>query len=197
MSLDTANSLITLSETKRYLGLSTAASTWDNRIEDFIDEVSHFCNAYTGRKLKARDLTEYYDGDGSTELVLNEYPLNSDSTGIDLYIDTTWDYSTGTKVNSTSMLLYEDEGKIVLKGNSYTKGAQSVKISYNGGYTTSAMPRDLKLTALKLVKHNYMKWRYDVEDVKNDRMGDYSASYDTGYESNLLNNLNQYRDKKF
>jgi hypothetical protein len=197
MSLDTANSLVTLPEAKKYLGMTTEASTWDERIEGFIDEVSGMCNAHTGRKLKARELTEYYDGDGSTLLMVDEYPINSGTTGTDIYVDTTWEYSTDTKINSTSMLIYDDKGKIVLKGNSFTKGVRSVKITYNAGYTTSEMPNDLKNTVLKLVKYNFTKWRYDVEDVKNDRMGDYSASYDGEYETSVLSNLDKYRDVRY
>lgn len=154
MSLDTVNNLISLSDLKLYLGISTGTTTYDARLTDIINAVSWRFNAETGRKLKARAITEYRDGDNSTFIFTNEYPINSNSTDIEIYIDTERSYSTSDKVSSDDIVIYSTMGKIVLDDDSFDEGAQSVKIVYNGGYST--IPYDLQYAAkeyARLIKH--------------------------------------------
>ncbi|HFD04718.1 MAG TPA: hypothetical protein ENJ25_01075, partial [Firmicutes bacterium] len=74
MALDTDNALTTLDDAKTWCGVNN--TDYDTLLTDFINSVSWQFNSFTNRKLKARDITAQYDGDGSNVMVLPEYPVN-------------------------------------------------------------------------------------------------------------------------
>jgi hypothetical protein len=86
MALDTGNALVTLAETKSYLGATSSTSN-DGRITRLINSVSNRFNLETKRKLKSRSLTEFYDGNGGNTLWTNEFPIVSVSTNIAITVD--------------------------------------------------------------------------------------------------------------
>jgi len=66
VTADTDNALITIDNDLRdYLGIANDDTTYDDKLQAVINAFSKFANNYTGRLLKARDLTEYYDGTGT------------------------------------------------------------------------------------------------------------------------------------
>jgi len=162
MALNTANSLITLAEMKTYLNISSA--DYDTILEQLIDGVSWKFNEYTNRKLKARDLTEYYNGEGKTELYTREYPINSDKDSIEIYIDSDRAYGADTKVDADTIIIDSDIGKITLEEDSFVDYPQGTKIVYNAGYST--IPYDLTEACRKQVKFEFVKWK-DNREGKN------------------------------
>ena len=82
---------------------------------------------------------EYYDGDGSEELILNHPEVTSISS---LSIDEEYN-GTYVSVTPTYLMIYSNEGRIVLDNVRYTpevtafvKGNKTVKITYVYGNTT-------------------------------------------------------------
>ena len=158
-SLDSANALATRADTKLAVNLSTAADlTIDRQVRRLINGVSHQFNAHTGRKLKKRTLTEYYDGDGTALLNLDQYPIRSNSTGISVHViderqtfasDT--DFGSTYKVAAADIDIREDEGQLQLRDAVFTKGRANVKVVYEAGFETTAsstnsehLPNDLQ-----------------------------------------------------
>lgn len=162
MALNTANSLIALDEIKTYLNISGA--DYDTILEQLIDGVSWKFNAYTNRKLKARDLTEYYNGKGRNYLFTREYPINSDKDSIEIYVDSDRDYGAGTKVDADTIIIDSDIGKITLEEDTFVCYPQGTKIVYNAGYST--IPYDLTEACRKQVKYEFLKWK-DNREGKN------------------------------
>ena len=149
MALDSTYALITLANLREYLQVETADG-YDDQLERTINAVSRWFSNQCNRKFPAQDLTEYYDGDNGKVLFLRNYPINSTASTIEIYIDTDTprSYAAGDKVSSDSILVYSDEGKIVLDDDYFDKGPQSVKVVYNAGYTT--IPHDLQEACMEM-----------------------------------------------
>lgn len=153
--LDTANALISLDALKAYLSADntdeflTDTST-DIELERIINAASRYANRYTGVDLLSREHTEYYDGDGSRTLFLDNFPVTSSVSEIALYIDTDREYEDDDKVDSGDIVLYENTGKVIVEDTVFSRGYQSVKITYTAGYALADVPGDLAY-AVKLI----------------------------------------------
>ena len=79
ITLDTTNSLLggDLTLAKLYLGVDTSDTSHDDVITQAVNAASWYCNTYTRRLLKSRELTEYYSGDGSDVLYVDNYPVTA------------------------------------------------------------------------------------------------------------------------
>lgn len=130
---DTDNALLDVGDAVEYLG---APQSEYGTVSSLVDIVSHRFNAETGRKLKARDYTELYDGNGKMELYLNNWPLAS--TTITITINSNRDFtSTGDRVTSTDVMLSTESGRVRLDGEYFDLGEHNVQVAYTAGYTTS------------------------------------------------------------
>lgn len=145
--MDTTNSLTTLTHMMTQFGLPLSEQ---EQIEELIDGASWAANSYTNRKLKSRTLTEYYDGDSSNRLVLNQRPVSSVTS---IYIDTGWEWGADTLVDSTDYQVYEDEGLVLFVGTILPVGARVVKVTYVAGYTT--VPYDMERAVQDLAFYWY------------------------------------------
>ena len=67
------HALTSLANLKAWLGISS--STYDSVLESAIDRATSIIETYTGRKLKARDIYEWHNGDGSKTVHLDQYPI--------------------------------------------------------------------------------------------------------------------------
>lgn len=175
-SIDTSNNLITLSDVKKYLGVSTSSTEYDYRLNGIIDDVSWRFNSETKRLLKSRNLTEYYDGDNSFVLLTNQYPITSVSTSIDIRIDVDRSYSTSDKVSSTSIVIYSTEGKIVLTDDVFERGNKSVKVVYTAGYTT--IPYDLAGATKEMVRLKFSNETKNRVGVRSESVSGGSITYE-------------------
>jgi len=109
MALDTVNALVSLADAKAFLKISAASE--DTVIENMINRASAFANDYTQRLLLSRVNTDYYDGDGTGTLILNQYPVTALSN---LYDDVDRAFGAGTAINvSTDVVLDNNNGLIM------------------------------------------------------------------------------------
>jgi hypothetical protein len=159
--LDTNNALITLAELKGYLSSDnsdeflTDTST-DNEIEYIINAASVFANQYTGVDLLSREHTEYYKGDGTSVLFVDNFPVTSTVSEIDLWIDSDREYTNEDKVEAEDIILDAAIGEIQVEDEIFPSMPQSVKITYTAGYTLANVPGDLKY-AIKLICAKFWK----------------------------------------
>jgi hypothetical protein len=153
--LDTDNALISLTDLKAYLSADTGDefltdTSTDNELERIINSASLYANRYTGVDLLSREHTEYYDGDGSNTLFLDNFPVTTAVADIDLWIDTDREYEDDDKIETGDIILYSSTGKIVLEDTVFSRAPQSVKITYTAGYSLANVPADLAY-AIKLI----------------------------------------------
>ena len=187
-------SLLSLADGKASLG-STGDTDNDGAIADQINALSARFETETGRKLKSREHTEYYDGNGRSYLYLTNYPLAS--TTIVITIDEARAFDdTGDVVTSTDVILSTEEALVRLDGHTFTSGKANVKIVYTAGYTT-----DVEFTLVQAAK-DFLQILWNRWDRK-DMIGVRSESYEGGsrtYESDMpwsvKKILDTYKDRR-
>jgi hypothetical protein len=163
--LDTTNALISLDTLKAYLSADINDeflddTTTDNELERIINAASRYANRYTGVDLLSREHTEYYDGDGGNTLFLDNFPVTTAAADIDLWVDTDREYEDDDKIDGGDIILYADTGKVVLEDTVFSRGAQSVKITYTAGYALASVPADLAY-AIKMICASMWKRKKD------------------------------------
>ena len=161
--LDSVNALTSWETVQGFAGAKDEDMDNINRL---INGSSLLLNSLTNRKLKARALTEYYDGDGSDIILLRERPCNSVTY---LYDDPERSWGATTVVTSTDYTVITEEGKIIGTGTSFSTGYKVLKIIYNGGL--SAIPMDLEMTCVELVSYWYNKFykaKVGIKSVTNE-----------------------------
>lgn len=148
MSLDSACWIANLTELKLQLGITDA--TQDSLLESIANRAYRVCEQYMNRKIKEATYTEYYDGDGTAELLLAQYPLVSVTS---LFDDVDRDYGADTQIAATDFMLYKERGILRLDGGdqaAFANGHQNVKIVYVAGY--SAVPGELIDALLQMIE---------------------------------------------
>ncbi|PYS91496.1 MAG: hypothetical protein DMF62_02475 [Acidobacteria bacterium] len=173
MAVDTTIALITLAEAKSFLKITTTSE--DSIVGDLINECSVWINTYCGRKLiyPAVPYTEYYDGNGTSQLFLKNWPI---ITVTSLYMDYLRAWTADTAIDLTADVQTDLESGILTLWNNqslYGQGVGNVRVIYTAGYThNSNVPYDLKLACKKLAA-----WKY-FQDYSQRRYG--VASESTG-----------------
>lgn len=167
--------IITTAEYKTWRGISV--STYDTLIGILIAGANaRGVEKYTGRFFDAGDYEELLDGSGGASLQVSAYPINSvasvklwDNTNQTAYVTLTqyedyhWNadsglfYRTNAHTGRISEPVYRrgflpdgvDGGSGWGTVPNWPRGPQTVRVDYNGGYST--MPDDLKLSMYQYV----------------------------------------------
>lgn len=156
MSLSSA-ALVSLSALKAYLGLPAAAQAYDSALETLIDAVSAQAERHTGRKLAARAYTWDLDGDGTVNLYVPEWPLNSVSL---LQVDG-YEVPARPSLAGSGYLIYGDQGLIkIYSWGVFTAGEQNVHLVCNAGL--NPVPYDLAQAACE-----FAAWKLKESGVVN------------------------------
>ncbi len=143
MTYESTYFLTTLADIKTYLGVDSTAD--DEALLSIATVVTYWMERYTGRKLKSRSLTEYYNGSGTERLWTRNWPITSTPATIEIYDDLDRAYGADTKLAAADIIIYSDEGYIELDGSTFSEGRQNVKLVYVAGYGASGalVPHDL------------------------------------------------------
>lgn len=157
MAIDSVNALTTLVDAKVWLGVKPDVTTDDAVIENFIDSVSWQFNSFTHRLLKAREITEYPEGDGKNKILLAQYPVNSITS---IHIDSDRVYGADTLIDSDTYT-FKDVGIVTLDQNTWSKSPKANKVVYNGGYST--LPIDMVIACKDQIKFLFFRWRGNME----------------------------------
>jgi len=193
VTLDSDNALVSLEEAKQFINKDLNDQTEDNKILQYINSASSLCNSLTHRKLKARDLTEYYSGDGSNTLMLNNYPINSIAS---IYDDLDRTYGADTLIDNSDYVIMPTNlaFKVIYDGSVFMKGIRNIKITYNAGYST--IPWDLREACLELVGFYWMNTEEKRFGILSINLGDGSVRIDTTQiPKSVLQILEAYRRK--
>jgi hypothetical protein len=180
------NALTTVINVKSFLGLSTGSTGDDTLLENLINVATDmiegqycnrpFINVATSSSTTLQAQTEYYDGGGKA-FFIKYYPISSITS---IYDDPDRVYTdTGDAIDSTSYVLYENEGRILLDYKSIYQ-THSVKVVYTGGYTTGTLPYDIEFAAWELTGLLYKS--RDSLGVSGKSFSDGSVNY---YENRL------------
>lgn len=128
--------LTTVADVRAIPGMDSSIS--DDYIIRKINQATEMIEGYCGRRFKATDYTEYYDGSGIDELLLRNFPVNSVTSigGRDTSLNED-DFNT---VDANQYFTDLDAGTIEAVSSFYG-GWDRWKVVYNAGYTT--IPADL------------------------------------------------------
>ncbi len=152
-TVDTAIALTTLADQKEFLKIGGAAE--DSALSLLINEVSRIINTFTRRQLVKKSYTEFYDGDGSDELILKNVPIVA-VTQVNDDIDRT--FGSGDDLSISADILIDKEAGILRLWNNesvFLTGKANVKVAYSAGYDVAAIPQDLQWACQKLVAFQY------------------------------------------
>jgi len=165
-----SNALCSLDEVKNYIGMVGSKQVDDDLLEDLSNRVTQlFTNFCERDTFKVKTYTEYYDGDASRHLFVNNTPLISITS---IYDDPDWVWGSDTLLVASTYRIVD--GKYVtLNGEAFSSYDQSIKIVYRAGYET--IPLDLKQAAIEEVVRKY-KHRKDF-DVLSKTLDDGTADY--------------------
>lgn len=144
-----SNALTSLETAKAHLGIPSAETSLDARVELYINAASQHIESWTGRKLKSQAHVEVFDGRRQNCLVPQEYPVTEVA---ELAVDSSHTFSDpATKWTNYRI---SDGGLTVTVIDSYfPQGYQNVRLSYTAGY--GEVPADLELGCLLLVEWLY------------------------------------------
>lgn len=158
-----ASALCALADLKTYAGIS--GSDYDDALTNLINAVSAAADAYTGRKLKARNYGTgdnppesawVFDGDGSRLWICPQRPLNSVAS---LVVDITT-ISERSSVWTSGYVLDIEMGTVELAGYIFTSGLKNCTIQGNAGYAT--IPDDLEQAAIE-----WAAWKIRESSISN------------------------------
>jgi len=141
--------LTSLEAVKEYI--QEEGTTHDNRLINLINRVTDIMESWLKRKIKVRDYSEKYDGNGDYVLLLNQYPVNSISS---LKID-------GIEQDPSSYVLYGKRGEIRLLAGYFPKGYQNVEVTYNAGY--SNIPGLIEQACIEEVVARFKRGQVEIE----------------------------------
>ena len=148
-----AQTPVTQAEIRKFLKIETAKITMNDVLDMIADGISTAINDYLGVPMINESFTEIYDGwtnyddvRGNT-LYVNKYPIVSITSIAD----------DDVAIASTGYYLYKNEGRIVLKDDTFTADYQTIDIVYTAGYGAAAtnVPDTLKLACHKWIKAVY------------------------------------------
>lgn len=159
--------LTTVANFKINFNIKSTFTDHDTMIQNLITQKSKRCSEYCGRKFAARSLTEYYNGELSDTLLLNEYPVNSITS---IHDDNDRSYGADTLISSDDYVLINGglDGIVKLDGAILGDGLNNVKIIYNAGYTT--LPGDLVSACEMLIMADYIEHLAGVNATSSDEV---------------------------
>ncbi len=196
-AVDTENSLLSASEAVEWVGSTGSSDLW-YRIYDCVNQAAARMNHETGRLLKSRSITEYYDGDGSTWLMLNQYPLSS--TTITVTIDDgTRAFTTDMQLTTTDIRCDTDLGVIQVVGSAFSEGYRNVKVVYTAGYSSS----ESNSTPLVSAQKDYVQLLWNRQNnrgsigIRSESAESGSRTYETDLPWSVMKVLQGYKDRRY
>jgi hypothetical protein len=149
--------------------------TYQDAVDEIITGVSKLFDAMANRKLVAEegDAVRYFDGNGKTALLIDDFVSITTLEIGDTYGD--------NLAATTSYVLYpknadEPRNMIMLKDGSFTPGVQNVKVTGKWG-AFAETPADIELAATIVaagILNNQLKGN---QAKKSEAIGSYSVSY--------------------
>lgn len=191
MPLNTTIALATVEAVELALGLE--CNVYALRIEQMINYYSAMLEALTGRKLKARNYTNYrLDGKGGRDIWFPEYPVNT-VTALAIYDINNVLYHTVPINDLSKFTIHNAIGRLHLIEEVYLKGEQNIVFTGNAGITDTTELLMLEMAIIELISANDPSSTWSSSSVRSERLGSYSVSYGTtGFASTSVQNVLSY-----
>lgn len=151
--------ITSLASLRRYLQVDSTDVSDDHTFNELVMQVSKFIEGYCERSFISQSYTEYYNGNGSSELVLNHYPVTAITS---CYDDTDRAWGADTAIPTTDLqisdrvpgLIIYDGGTFFDTMNLFKYAVENIKITYTAGY--AVIPQDLEMAANMLCAYHYV-----------------------------------------
>jgi hypothetical protein len=188
----TGSSLTSLSYVKDYGQITV--NTYDTFLSNRIVAASTAIESYCNRTFAVNNYVEYYDGAGSTEILLNQWPV----TGVTQIIADVYG-TTPTTIPSTEFVINTKNGIVSIKPSStysswFGYGNQNYQVTYTAGY--NPIPNDLQEACAAIVMNQFYKIGTDVT-LAVEKIGDYQRTSRTDVQrlitEDIKTTLNRYR----
>lgn len=168
--------LISISDLELYLQKAITDTDDEDKYNFLISSVQDLADKLTFRKLEQAEYTEVHDGNGSSELFLNQYPISNVSL---VEYGFVWSGSTRSEILSTDYLVYNDQGYLSFGFNSFDDGKQVFSVTYTAGFTSddpsasNVTPDDLKQILMNEIESQKNR-TFTNSEFKKEKLGDYS-----------------------
>ncbi len=172
-TLDTAIALVALQDVKDFLTIS--GSTEDSKLTYLINEVSRWIASFCGRNFVSTTYTEYYDGTGTDELMLKNYPIISVTS---LHDDPARVFGSNVaKSVAADVLVYKNTGTLKLwnKEGAFQVGVANVKVVYVAGY--APIPAEIQMACKRLIAVLYLRQTNRNFDIQSQTVQQQTTSY--------------------
>lgn len=204
MSVLIAESLATLANAKRAIGIASTDTANDTLIEDTLNAATQWIQEQCNRKFGRRNYNDTstahaitgiggearykFSGDGrSMTHVLPQYPVDSASITIEELssraTDGTETWSSSGLVTGYDYVVEWDKGIIRLLNHSFYAGILNYRVTYEAGYEEPAAPStpaapwvpfDLQRCCIEVTKQMY---KGDGSRITSERIGSWSRSF--------------------
>lgn len=193
-----ATELVSLVNLKAFLNITGA--TKDTLLQAIKDGVEASVGNYCDRSflIPSTDYTEYYDGDGTLELILNQRPIISVS---EIYIDPSCLFAGATLVpnlnsGSPAQLISStrdlNAGRVRLFMYAFLRGRRSVKVTYSAGYAT--VPADLQHAVKLICAKEFKVQDLGMSGQVSQQVGDKTVTFSVDtWPKNACDILDRYR----
>jgi uncharacterized phiE125 gp8 family phage protein len=190
--------LTTLADVKEHLRIEAADSTEDTFLEKLIDRCTSRIESHVNRKLKERTFTELYDGSGTQELLLNQFPIVSVAS---VNIDQGQDFGAATEIDLDAIIIRSEEGLLSWGGVTdvvggfntgiWTAGVRNIRVEYDAGY--DPIPDDLAAACIKLVAVEFNRAREGADAFTSEGTAGHSVTWVQGIPQEIDEMLLAYR----
>lgn len=175
-SVDTTIALVSLASVKSLLSVSGTAE--NDNLSDLINQVSSMCNLHVGRHLLSKTYTEYYHGNGTSQLMLKNFPISSVTS---LYIsDDERAFSADEAVDvSADVMINKDDGILTLWDDEsvFDKGVGNIKVTYIAGWILDEVPYALRNAVLNWIGTEYKRRQQQMYMLQSHTQGQMTANY--------------------
>jgi len=179
-------SLTTVARFKSFIKKTTVED--DSLIETIINIVSDMVEKYCDRRfLETAYTDEYYDGNGSQQLLLRQYPVDTAETFSLEERNSDTNEASWSTIDTKMYHVDPLAGMIELIGNRFAEVPRKYRVDYTAGYAfkNDAAPLvtleavgigGLELAVWKIVNNIYQD-KNAVTNIKSESIGNYSVSY--------------------
>ncbi len=146
-------SVITLANVKTQLDKSDTEH--DTFLTDLIDDVISEAESDIGAKLEAVTAEVVYLNGGKRTLYLPHLNISN----VSVWQDSDREWADEDLLDSDYYSVYVERGKIQRNTSTaiFTKGNKVVKVQYDGGYSSSTLPKDLKRALIKQIAFSFRR----------------------------------------
>ena len=189
-----SHGLTTRLRLKDFLDISDDTATTNSVLDRLVNLATDWIENYCGRRFQRGSYTEYYDGEGSQELLMRNYPIISGETFTLSMRSAGNNEDSWTSIDSEDYYIDYQAGLIKFptaalggRGRLFIRGAQNYRVLFTSGYyvpsdalyvegNTASLPGDLEYIAWKLCGAAWSQRRGDPS-VAEERLGYYSVKF--------------------